>query len=1224
MRQSFVSKIEDCFDLLKKEGIVDIKGNKYRSILEREIKWLFSKLEQEDFEKWTKLNIGAIDTKYAVDVILRVEFIMLSLFRLHKKENINFTLNDYKCFLMTPLLPHNKVYSQESNLIESSLRLYFSKSWGYDSVILRDFNHYFLLKEVLDEGFLWIDVLPGTSLGPEFMNVSLFSEDSPIIWTMNTDNRLKTIRKQIYSRIILSRINHNVVDVSPSEFMLENWFPDDNEKSVYMKFAAKKKDGDYIEIKNIYNSVIKNKYRDFKDAVKYGQAAINVARKKNIDIEINVEELLDFVSEVMQANEPNKNWLDRAKAINFYNVLLEERTKTIKIKDINHWIGLPNVGKTTIMNILSAYLSIRKNLKVAMILRENSDVSSSVDTLIKCGVKAVPFIGITSQEDHFKKRFNALGDVYEAATDNVLPFYSNDCQIKSILELEARDDVSKEDFCYKISYFKKDIRKNKDAEVDGEITYKGSLSCPYIMECNKYKSRQNFSETQVYITNIQSLIKTITKKTIFKEQVTSYELLLKECDVILIDEADNMLDTIDSFFIDEEFIVEGIERGTLELILDEVERESHGKKANHRDVTKWLRAARHCKSTAELILHMITDGLLPKTIVGNPFTSRSVFKYLAYRLIKASYIGCDDEDENTILDINDEYVEFEELKLNEKQLDLINYYKSYIDNFVQGYSDENSFANKDNLLNRMMQASTAVFYAANGDFHVKSEECFNELLVKFDIKLKTEKVKEIKRLETFKNLFKFAMMVTTFEVLYSYTQKNIDCCRSFIKNEELINKTGFANPFYKHYDGLIPLAAGIGKYGLSYEDDNGRKSLKIKKYLNVGRYLLYEMPKVFKNIDLTDTARTVFLSATSYMPYSPNYHIDVEPDYILENEDVGNLKINYKKMFLYDEDGNIIKFSGCAQEYSDKVLEFMAKDLCTYDKTNPESIPKITKMFNTTLRKREKMAFTVGSFKEAISFAHALKRNLSENGLSGLYRLCVIDSSESREGHNGIDVFVKANLDKFSDSEYNVAIIVTKSLERGVNILTEVELNKYVAAFSTLVYLKRPYLVPNNLNDLAAILNSYSLKMYMKTFEEACEYLGGEYSIAKYMHSVIGEVNKLEDEFYNRTYYRFIKDDSIRNAILANILVLTHQLEGRFYRGNVPATIIFADGSFFPEEAKGNRQNESYKTSIIEGFKKYFDDLKNDTSEAGVNRYKLIEKLYGFRIKALSNIEYLY
>ena len=322
MRQSFISKIEDCFALLKTEGIVDIKGNNYRSILEKEIKWSFAKLEQEDFDKWTSLNIASIDTKYAVDVILRVEFIMLSLFRIHKKEQINLTLNDYKSFLLTPLLPHNKVYSTESNLIESSLRIYFGKSWGYDSVILRDFNHYFLLKEVLEDDFLWIDILPGTSLGQGFMNVSLFSEESPIIWTRDIGNQLKTIRKQIYSRIILDGIKHNVIDVSPSELMLRKWFPEDDEKTVYMKFAAKKSDGDYIEIKNIYNSVIKNKYKDFKDAVQYGQTDINVIRKKNVDIEIEVEELLQFVSDVMQVNDPGKNWFDRAKAINFYNVLL--------------------------------------------------------------------------------------------------------------------------------------------------------------------------------------------------------------------------------------------------------------------------------------------------------------------------------------------------------------------------------------------------------------------------------------------------------------------------------------------------------------------------------------------------------------------------------------------------------------------------------------------------------------------------------------------------------------------------------------------------------------------------------------------------------------------------------------------------------------------------------------------------------------------------------------
>ena len=1225
MRQSYISKIDGCFDDLKKESkelVKGLKGSNFRGILAKEIQRGFKKLENENFEKWTRLNIAAIDTKYMAGVILRVEFIMLSLFRLSKKNNTKLTLSDYRYLLTSPLLPHNKIYSQECNLIESTLRMYFGKGWGHEAIILRDFNHYFIAKEALGSDMFLLDKVSGIEINHEFMNISLFDESSSIFWSKTSTSQINTIKKQLFSRVFLSNIPHSDIAINPSENLLSSWFPasKNESKSINLRFAAKDKSGYCYPVKDIFNSVIKEQYKKFKRDIDVKQSCLKVIRKTNSNIEIIVSDLIKFVSEEMNIKDPKKNWLNRLEAIRFYDVLLEKRSDIVTIQDVNHWIGLPNVGKTTVMNILAAYLVKKYNLKVGLVLRENSDVDAAVDTLIKCDIKAVPFIGFSYQEDHLKRRVNKVSSVDDISTDNVVPYYLNNCRLKAMLDLSSTDDLSKIDFCYNIGYYKKNIYTNDNAYIDTDnLTFKGNLSCPYIFECDKYSSRYDFSSTQVYLTNIQSFVQTITKKTIFKQQVPSFELLAKECDVIFVDEADNMLDTIDSFFVDEEYIVEGRERGLLELMLEEVERESHGKKAHHKNLTKWLRTARHCKSTAEVILHMITDGNIPKTILGKPFTSRSVINYWLCRVLKSNPDKALEDADGVI-----EGLEFEEAALNEKRIEMFNYYNSYINDFVLGYGNGESASAKDALINYMIQASTSVFYTTEGDFPTKTSECFELFLQKFEIVLKREGDTDIKNIERLKNLFRFAMTVTTFEVLYNYTQINVDSCRSFIKNEELIGKTAFIRQFYKHYEGILPLAAGGAKYGLSYEEENGEKSLKIKKYLNVGRYLLYDMPKIFSRLDLTDAARVVLLSATSYMPHSPNYHINIKPNYILENDDTSQLKLSYKKMFLRNSDGEIIKFSGCNPKDSKRILDDMAKDLCYIDYSNPEYMSKIDKIFDTTLYGRKRIAFTVGSFYEAIDFGHSLKKYLSEYALLTKYKFCIIDSSDSREGHEGLDVFVKSNLDRFEDTDYNIAIIVTKSLERGVNILTEQDYNKFVASFSTLVYIKRPYLVPNNLNDLVAILNSYSIDMYTKDYSDACAYLGGEYSISAYVKRINDEVRKFEAQFYNRTYYRFIDDENVRKSILANILVSTHQLEGRFYRGNVPATVIFADGSFFPKEADGDRQSESFKTSIIEGFIKYFDDFARDTSLEGIKMYQIIKKLYGFRIEALSNITYLY
>ena len=252
-----------------------------------------------------------------------------------------------------------------------------------------------------------------------------------------------------------------------------------------------------------------------------------------------------------------------------------------------------------------------------------------------------------------------------------------------------------------------------------------------------------------------------------------------------------------------------------------------------------------------------------------------------------------------------------------------------------------------------------------------------------------------------------------------------------------------------------------------------------------------------------------------------------------------------------------------------------------------------------------------------------MEQYIGINGLNNDVKVCVIISDNSNLKCNAEEgVFYKNKLDDFVDSDYNVAIIVQKSFERGINILTKDERGVTVAAFSTLVYIKRPYAVPDNMLDMVAILNESAMDMYSMNIEQAIEECGGEYSISAFAKKIINISHKHKDKFYERSYYHLL-DDKERRIVLANLLVVTHQLEGRFYRGNVPATIIFADGAFFPQEMNRERQSENYKTSIIEGFLWYFNNLKNDTSPNKNFMWFIIEKLYGFRIEALKNIEYL-
>lgn len=1157
-------------------------------------------------------DIAHIDKYFLAELVIRVELILYGAVKIGMNEHKVLTIEDVSYIMTSPKFPHHEVYSEASKKIETFLRFNFTKKWGISSLIISDLMKYFKLKSILPEGYLYFSLRDGYVIDDDIIKSPILGDNSKIVvdtYSNNPDCECDKVNRKLAYEIILSKpIVHRETIYHPSTTRMDRWGKDGFECKVGVKSRKiNSEEGNVVSFREGYNGLIKDEFKNLSNKIIDKQHSINCTTKSGEPININLAELREYVLE-MDELDSRGNWLNRYDVIRFFDTVTGNNTDEISIKNENHWIGLPNVGKTTIMTILAGFLAKVKGLKTTLVLRENVDVDNVADSLIKCGVKAQPFVG-GNLDKYFESRFSKLNDEEDIFDDNILPFYEDSCMIKNILDLdiENMDTMKKENICFSLCLSEKSKYINKPRE------YKGSFVCPFIMDCPRYHSKHVFKDSDVYLTNIHSFIMTLATKTIFKERVTSMELLAKECDVILFDEADNMQEIIESVFVDEEFVAEGREKGLLELTMDSVEAGINGKKAGARNATQWLSSARNCIGSAEEILHLLSEGVVPKRIMRGTFTSRSLFRYLSSKMVDG--VGFRDNEED------DEILAENTLEIDNKKKEIITFYNNYIDKFYMTHCGaEKEYNINDELISKMINVSNYIVGVGKNNFFDAVEKCFDILVDRFDLVIKNESDSDKKRVKAYKKMFQFIIAVSSFEVFYNYTQLNIDMCNEFIEDEALLKNIGYASSFLRHYEGLIPKASAGGQYGLSYHDENGRRSLKLNKYGNIGRYILYNIPNIFKDIDGITTSKTVLFSATSYMPHSTNYHINIKPNYILENVDTSNLNLTYKKMFLEDEEGNILKFSGCTENKKNKVLKFMAKDLC---RIMPSGISKLNKIFETTCSGRERVAFTVGSFDEAVMFYTHIEREIAKNGHSNNIKPCIIVSDDNKYANLGLNIFLKSNLDKFNESPYNLAVIVTKSLERGINILTKDELDRVVAAFSTLVYIKRPYIIPENIVDLVCILNSNAMKYYNMSYEQAVELCGGKYTISDFAKSLIRKTHQLQDMFYNRTFYSLMENDMERLNIIANLLVSSHQLEGRFYRGNVPATIIYADGAFFPKEAKGLRQEESYETSIIEGFKWYFELLSEDTTEEGIQVHNIMRKLYGFRIDALNNITYL-
>ena len=114
----------------------------------------------------------------------------------------------------------------------------------------------------------------------------------------------------------------------------------------------------------------------------------------------------------------------------------------INISGVSHWVGLPNVGKSTIMKALSAYLCYNNMIegKIVLIMKDNPEVNDTLREFEKFDfVKAAPMLGTqyeTYIQNEIERCTNEDENILESIMENnILSYYSNACRLKSLLDI---------------------------------------------------------------------------------------------------------------------------------------------------------------------------------------------------------------------------------------------------------------------------------------------------------------------------------------------------------------------------------------------------------------------------------------------------------------------------------------------------------------------------------------------------------------------------------------------------------------------------------------------------------------------------------------------------------------------------------------------------------------------------------------------------------------------
>lgn len=404
---------------------------------------------------------------------------------------------------------------------------------------------------------------------------------------------------------------------------------------------------------------------------------------------------------------------------------------------------------------------------------------------------------------------------------------------------------------------------------------------------------------------------------------------------------------------------------------------------------------------------------------------------------------------------------------------------------------------------------------------------------------------------------------------------------------------------------ILPLPSTGSIFGTYVRRENGEvqpQALARFEYSNIGRWMLLHFHDLLAPLGRPGP-NTLLLSATSWIPGSTRWHIDIPVTGILE-ADVNHIEaISQKSTFTFLPQFNIE--SGTKQPISISGSKDRDKDLIHLARCIKESLKEELNKIRERGKKdkdwedRARLLIFVNSYSQAELFAKELE---TQWDIDERHTIMYV-----RRNDNGEEVtssIRRSEIEGISDKEIRILVAPLEAIGRGYNILN----SRDQAAFGAIYFLIRPMPHPYDVQTVAAELNARTLEWCREesnTWHKALLYDTG---IALREHAK----NYLYRAEQRQGYTSLVRDKLALRDFATTTFGRIVQACGRVLRGGVPFDAFFVDAKWAPETAKaiaqGERCEESYKTSLLAAVIREMTRLI-DEGEHGKVLYKPFEGL---------------
>jgi hypothetical protein len=961
---------------------------------------------------------------------------------------------------------------------------------------------------------------------------------------------------------------------------------------------------------------------------------------RNPPVSVALEDLLETAGEMdsllVASGGEAENYRERLRGIALR--LYDERdddfhpSKEIHLARLVHIVGLLNVGKSTLLEILIYHLA-KRGYRCSLIV---NDVVSAVRIASlfshRLDIPAVPVLGrerAGQLEKVYESLFATSGEeINQGATHPAWRWFSPICPLLALVRSEEKWEFGAEPCHTLYRQAAPSEPRNNDEDEEGEeiedLLEKDKFTCPLYYRCPRHQLERDTAGARVWVLTPASLIYTHVPREIFNTKLTWAEAVYRESDFLFVDEADRVQVQLDECFAPAQVLVDSSGNSFLNKLGLNFANSLYS--SDRRSMAAEIfaagkRAHDYAQIATDIILPRLhTHPELVEWLGKNPFTGRSLFSHLIRDLLEPPELENAATTRARSLTRAERRQQLQrggiEGALNDKRRQERRELIKTVEGFLEDPLNPKKGGDLSHLALTLLKADNE--RTALGEVSEWLEKWLKSIGVR---------IQERERFEAVTRNLHACILVTVLNDRLGFLVDHLnDLIRSQIVDLHDLSQALVYRP-PRDFLPVVPSAPVGNILGFRYTRESGTRGggkLEYFRYVGVGRSLLLDFPTLW-DVDGRDGPHTVLISGTSYAPGSPAYHITEKPTVLLEpatdNRTAGNAGISDSRFVFSPQrttDGPVA-LSGLPPAARRKAAEDLVKAICYRAGQAPSFLDRLFERLQELEREdperwadRQRVLLITNSYDEAEWVESLLKPRYRVENVDGIATL----RRDNAPAHlTGIR---RGQIRDLKNLPTQIVIAPLMALERGHNILNDAR----TAAFGAAVFLSRPMPVPDDWQITVQQLNHWALSYSKHPFVPSLPETGpGSLTLARMAERFyLLAVGKMLDLNCRAMSFAQLTDEE-RSVLCWTQLVSIWQIVGRLVRGGVPCLVHFLDVKFAPRSVDNEPDNET--TSLLAGIIRQLEREADDRGSAPYEK-TLLDSLYGAFFTALKSTENLY